>query len=324
MILSKNRELGEFEKIQAPEHIARVWGKIEDALPRYWDWFVDREVAKSPSAKLGGLYRTSGGPASPTLSAVMASFASAVEHYEKYAQKYRAFFDHDAMDEYRDNPNWFKQNLAKEVPIIAGTLNQRRPELQEWQTCFRGAKGADLLGVLSNLLDFRTDWLLTHPEDPYRKYDSLADFGLEPFEDDEMTLANVIGGGIKSVILHMLSPDRLPQRARSDLYGLYFLSGMDGFGLASQSSEFLMINDREPTSNGSLIMEHNFWYPYGLYSLYALRIYRWLEAQVQALGGGLDVHVRHVYVAHFMNQVCLEHVADMKVMRAHDRFEVPG
>ena len=84
-----------------------------------------------------------------------------------------------------------------------------------------------------------------------------------------------------------------------------------------------MINDRAPASNGSLIMEHNFYYPYGLFSMYALRIFGWLQGKVQAEGGTLDIHVRYVFVAQFLASVCSGHVEHMKTMRAHDRFEVP-
>jgi hypothetical protein len=229
------------------------------------------------------------------------------------------------MEEYGDDPNTFKRNLAKDVPVIAGTLNQRRPELQEWQRSFRGSKGRDLLEVFANVLEFREDWSKRHPESVYADLDDVDAFELDPLDSDEtMTLTNVIGMGIKSIVLYHMDPSRLPQRARSDLYGLYFLSGMQVFGLPSGSSEFLMINDREPASNGSLIMEHNFWYPYGLFSLYALRLYRWMDAQMRAAGGGLDPHVRYVFVGHFLNAVCSEHAEHMKVMRAHDRFEVPA
>jgi hypothetical protein len=324
MILSKNRELGEFDKIRTPEHISTVWAAIESALPGYWDRFKKKEAAKAPAARLAGHFRAGEGKASSELSAPTRSFAVAVEKYEKVAEKYRRFFHPDAMEEFHDDPNAFKQHLAKEVPVIAGTLMQRRPELQEWQRDFRAARGRDLLGVFSNLLDFREDWSKQHLESAYAQYDQLDDFGLDPTEDESMTLINVIGMGIKSIVLYNLDPTRLPQRARSDLYGLYFLTGMNHFGLASGSSEFLMINDREPASNGSLIMEHNFWYPYGLYSLYVLRIFRWLDARIRPAGEGLDPHVRYVYVAHFLNEVCSEHADHMKVMRAHDRFEIPA
>ena len=109
MILSKNRELGEFAKIRTPEHIARVWAEIENALPGYWSRFVKREVAKAPNARLASKFRTSGSSKEEAgATAVMSSFATAVERYEKNAEKYRSFLDPDAIDEYRDDPNSFK------------------------------------------------------------------------------------------------------------------------------------------------------------------------------------------------------------------------
>lgn len=321
MILSKNTELGEFDVIGTPPHIEKVWAEIEKSLPKYWAKFVAAQPA-APASRLASHF---GAKQAPNSSAVLQAFAGAVQKYEKIAPKYRDFFDPDAMEEFADSPASFKTHLAKEVPVIAGTLNQRRPELQEWQQDFRKAKANDLLTVFSNIMDFKEDWAATKSEAVYSKFDSPEEFGLDDLDSDEtMTLASVIGMGIKSIVLFNLDPRIFPPRARTDLYGLYFLSGMQDFGLASESSEFLMINDREPASNGSLIMEHNFWYPYGLFSMYAIRIFRWLDEQVRGLGGALDTKVRYVYASHFLSAVCGEHAEHMKIMRAHDRFGNPS
>ncbi len=51
-------------------------------------------------------------------------------------------------------------------------------------------------------------------------------------------------------------------------------------------------------------MEHNFWYPYGLFSLYALRLYRMLHQRFGALGIKPDAAHRYVYVVFFLDRVC--------------------
>ena len=71
------------------------------------------------------------------------------------------------MEEFLDDPNAFKLHLAKEVPVISRTLNQRRPELQEWQRDFRSSKGKDLLAVFSNVLDFSDEWIKSQDESLY-------------------------------------------------------------------------------------------------------------------------------------------------------------
>jgi hypothetical protein len=139
-----------------------------------------------------------------------------------------------------------------------------------------------------------------------------------------MSMPKVIGMGIKSITLYHLDPQRLPRRGRSDVYALYFLSGRDYFGLPSKSSEFLMVDDESPAEDGSIIMEYNFWYPYGLFSLYALRVYRWMEKRASSVGLTLDHSFRYVYVQRFFEAVCAQHAADLKTMRAYERFEVRG
>src|SRR5207249_3012661 len=112
-------------------------------------------------------------------------YEAALDSYETEAAKYRRFFDEEALEEYRDDPNAFKQALSRDVPVIANTLRQRRAELKEWQRHFRKSRANDLLAVFSNILDFRTDWSASHPADAYAMLDDPSAFGLDPLDDDE-------------------------------------------------------------------------------------------------------------------------------------------
>ena len=323
MILSTNQELNEYDLVREPDHIAKVWAAVERALPEYWDQFVKNGRQETPAARLAAKF---GGDAIQKEAAVMARvFEKVIESYEKEATKYRTFFDPDAMDEFYDDPNAFKHGLSRDVPVIANTLRQRHAELKKWQMYFGSARPNDLLGVFSAVLDFCVEWSKSHSTAQYDKYDSPNDFGLNPLDVDErMSMVNVVGMGIKSIMLFHLDPERLPPRGRYGLYGLYFLSGRDHFRLPSESSEFLMINDVHPASDGSLVMDQNYWYPYDVFSLYALRVYRWIEARAKTAGFVIDRRIRYVYVERLFNAVCDQHAADLKTMRAHERFEIPA
>ena len=328
MIRSSNQELGEYDLIRQPDHIQAVWSVIDASLPDYWDRFFARLV---PSAAAPNLTTESMGPdheipdfASAALENL---FERAVGDYEDEAQKYRPFFDSAALDEYHDDPNTFKQVLSRDIPIIANTLRSRRTELREWQISFRMARAKDLLGVFESVLDFIDEWGKSHHVDQYQQYAIESEpsrFDLDALDDDEtMFIPGVIGMGIKSMVLFRLDPERLPLRGRNGLYGLYFLSKMQDFGLPSNSSEFIMVNDVNPMSDGSMIMDQNYWYPYGLFSLYSLRVYDWLETRCRKAGVTLDVRRRFVYTEWFFDTVCHEHRDYLKTMRAHERFEIP-
>lgn len=329
MIRSSNQELGEYELVRQPDHVAKVWSVIEASLPRYWGRFVTTLESSDAAAHLATESKTPRQNAPGTARAVLVPFfEEAVHDYGKEAPKYRRFFDLEVFDEYQDDPNAFKQVLSRDIPIIAQTLRSRRTELREWQRSFRTARANDLLAVFESVLDFTNEWSESHPIDQYiqHAYESEpSGFGLDPLDDDAtMSLAGVIGMGIKSTVLFYLDPERLPHRGRSGLYGLYFLSKMQDFGLPSRSSEFLMINDVNPTPDGSIVMDQNYWYPYGLFSLYALRVYNWIERRCEEAGVTLDVRHRFVYSERFFDAVCTEHNDDLRTMRAHERFEIPG
>lgn len=323
MIRSTNQELNEYAIVREPEHVATVWKVVEAALPKYWDLFVKTAHEKSAAGKLADQFGD--GTHAKEGAVVAAVFEDAIESYEKEAEKYRHFFDPEAMDEFYDDPNAFKQGLSRDVPVIANTLRQRRAELKEWQMHFRSARPMDLLEVFANVLDFRDEWSKDHPPKEYADHDIPSEFALDDLDDDEtMSLVNVVGMGIKSIVLHHLDPERLPPRGRAGLYGLFFLSGKQHFDMPSQSSEFLMINDVNPTSDGSIIMDQNYWYPYGTFSVYAMRVFRWIEQRAKTAGFTVDPKLRYVYVDRFFESICAQHVADLKTMRAHERFEVPA
>ncbi|MCA8937741.1 MAG: hypothetical protein KDB68_16210 [Planctomycetes bacterium] len=297
MIRSTNRELGEFDLIRKPEHVAKVWAEIESRLPKYWE------------STLGSM--------------APFHFIGAIDDYNSEAEKYRELFSAEAMDEFHDDPNSFKQTLMHDVPVTARTLRQKRAELKEWQMHFRRSSPNDLLTVFANVMDFQETWREAHPPAEYAGYDALEEFELDPLDDDEtMRILKVVGMGIKSIILHHLDAGRFPARSRYGLYGLFFLTGHNTFGLPSDSSEFVMINDEDPTSSGSLIMDQNYWYPYGLFSLYALRISRWLEPHINAGGVKFDANLRFVFVERFFKLICDEHNDDLKTMRDYERFDV--
>lgn len=320
MILSTNQELGEYERVATPVHVAKVWSAIERHLPDYWEKFVSQHRTADGlallAAKFGGPQPRNRGEAQ----AIAAALEPYVDAYDKNAAKYRTFLDPESMEEFQDDPGAFKSSLARDLPVVARTLQQQRPELREWQQAFRACRARDLVTVFTNVLDFAEDWQASHPPALFAATDEPAAFGLGPLDDEAMTIPKVIGMGIKSITLFYLDPERFAPRGRNGLYGLYFLSGMDDFGLPSRSSEFLMINDRAPASDGSIIMDQNYWYPYNVFTLYSLRVFRWIAATAGAAGYTVDPTLRFVFTDAFFESVCDAHKEHLKTMRAHERF----
>jgi hypothetical protein len=54
MIRSTNQELGEYDLIRDPKHIAKVWAVIEAKLPAYWAEFIksERKLGRGASRRL--------------------------------------------------------------------------------------------------------------------------------------------------------------------------------------------------------------------------------------------------------------------------------
>jgi hypothetical protein len=84
------------------------------------------------------------------------------------------------------------------------------------------------------------------------------------------------------------------------------MSGSDKhFGMPSLTNEFIMVNDLKQEDHVRS-MEHNYWYPYKVYTLYQVRLHRLLDNACASQGFSLLPQYRFVY-----NQALLDHVIEV-------------
>jgi hypothetical protein len=100
-----------------------------------------------------------------------------------------------------------------------------------------------------------------------------------------------------------------PNRSRQAVWSLYYLSNGKRFG-CKQDSEFLMINAKESTT------QQNYFYPYSLFSFYALRIFNMLK-EIYALQGitNLPVEYRFVVVDGFLSFITSTHQSEIDFLK---------
>jgi hypothetical protein len=223
------------------------------------------------------------------------------------------------MEEYSDSPGSFKSELSKRMPVIQHTVKSQQSELLEWHKRFSTTPSPALLDMFTNLMDFFRQYVEETEESEFAGFDSLDSFRFQPIEDDEeCRITGVIGMGIKSTSLHYQAPTFFPSRDRYSLLGLYLLSDCNYFGLPTESSEFVMYDPDQKLDDGTIYAAHNFWYPYALFALYSLRLYRVLKRDMSAFGIDLDDHYRFVYTGHFLSEVCGLEKEKIRTFLAHD------
>jgi hypothetical protein len=308
-------DVSEFDQIRTDVHIAEVYDAISTSFERYYDSWVSSAGASLSLAELSTKFRVKV-PKRDDKPALQQLFSQAIDGYTKMQAKYEAFFDRDALQEYQDvDPTLFKSNLSKHCPVVHRCVYSTRPEMAEWQMKFKDTPSQELLDIFVNLVNFADEYAEECDLKKFKAYDDFKEFGFEPLDEDESySVQGVIGMGIKSEVLYHLYPQIFPKRGRLDVYGLYFLSGMEDFGLQGKNSEFLMINDMHDAHTRNLKMDHNYWYPYGLFSLYIIRLTRLLAQKGNAVGLSLDDKYRFVYVGQFLAHVCEENRESMEVM----------
>jgi hypothetical protein len=196
------------------------------------------------------------------------------------------------------------------VPIIRRTLqNKQAKELDKFRAAFNSAQAGHLFEVTSNIVklahQWRNDW---YEEETFEKIDTCDELGYYDLDEDGYTAYGVIGGGIKSHFIYKLFPDMYPNRSREAVWALYYLSSKKKFG-CKEESQFLMINVKEGTT------QQNYFYPYGLFSFYALRIFNQLRKFNANHGVILPAEYRFVVVDDFLSFVARQHQSDIDVLK---------
>ena len=304
MLKSKiNDENTDFIKIIKSEHIENITNEIENNFSKYFEEFVNNDSLQKLSNNLNSVKNKNN-----YNSIIKSIFIKSIDEYNKEREYYTTFFNNDDMQDYRDDPKTFKNSLSKKCPIIRKCSNSKRPELMEWKKKFILTDSDKILETFINLLDFKDYYYNSiYDEKKYKDFNNLDNFDkFNSFSEDiEFSIIGVMGMGIKSTVLYYFHPNVFPHRGRHALYGLYFLSNKKFFNLRSKSSEFLMIDDTKNTSNNhNCRMDQNYWYPYSLFLLYSLRIYRMLKEKCLEHNVHLDDENRYIYVEKFFKSVC--------------------
>jgi hypothetical protein len=307
----------EFEVVKTPDHITKVLEAMDAKFDKFWDSMVKRHSKIDAfSSALKDKFKVSVNKNGDDADTVRNLFIEAIKSFQKEAQPYVEAFTNDKLNSYQDyDPAGFKGFLNKECPVIKNCLQSRRDALKEWQMKYKTKSGQDLLDTFANLLDFAKDFVERNNEGIFSQKKQYEHYQVEDLDDDEdLRIDGVIGSGIKSAVLFHLYPRVFPQLNRLTMYGMYFLSGTDSFGLKSKSPEFLMINDNFNSNDHNIKMDHNYWYPYGLVMLYMSHIFRRIKDKCETLKIPTDDHYRFVYVNTYFREIweChSDHIATM-------------
>lgn len=299
------------EKCYTLKHMEKVFKKIADNFPIYFDKYLKSQESNIPEDsidKLRDKFMVDSYGKQLVFDekrAFQELTQEAIIDFEKDIEGYQDLFDKDALEEYKDDPQEFKSRALKiETTIIRRTIqNKYAKELDKFRAAFNRANANELLNVVTRLADFSKNYATNiYDRNTFEQILNYRDFGFSVLDTEEYTAHGVIGGGIKSTMLYKNYPEIFPCRSRMSLWALWYLVDKDTFG-CSMDSEFLMIDiDKNFT-------QQNYFYPYELFAFYALQIYLLIKKQADRLHVSLNVSYRFVYVEAFLNFVANQHIS---------------
>lgn len=308
-------------------HIDKVIESINNTFKKYFDKFIMLEAGRIASeeeikrlAERFGVENVKEKKKIDISQKFKNLLAESIEDFEKDRKKYEAIFDEESLEEYEDDPQYFKSTVLKnECPIIHSTLhNKRAKELDKYRYEFSIAKSQELLSVVSNLYNFADQYINNYyDENLYDNIVKYEDLRISLLDTDDYTVYGVIGGGIKSHMLYKVYPATFPNRSRDAIWAFWYLTDKKKFD-CKQDSEFLMIDIDKS------ITQQNYFYPYELFVFYAHHIFKLINQEARENGVYIDLNYRYVIVDAFLSFVANEHKEEIDFLRQQIREGVYG
>lgn len=301
-----------------PAHINEVLKEIQKNLPEYFQKYLETEGGAMPTdAVVSDLAAKFGSTSKPKAKAkdvtkiLRALQAEAIDRFERDREDYKEILDIESLKEYAlDVPSFKNKVLHDMVPIIRKTLqNKAAKELDKFRVKFNHAQPGDLFNAVNNIVGLAEDWKKNwYDSRTFEKLSNYEDLGYDELDEEKYVVYGVIGGGIKSQFIYKLHPEMYPSRSREAVWALYYLTRKKTFG-CNQESEFLMINAEEGTT------QQNYFYPYGLFSYYALQIYYELKKLFAQHNLNIEVDYRFVVVDAFLSFVAQQHQDEINLLK---------
>ncbi|MCM1090197.1 MAG: hypothetical protein NC092_03995 [Butyrivibrio sp.] len=305
------------------EHIQKVLGEIKKNFEGYFQRFLETNAGNGLTdgefTKLQKKFGIDEKCIKPMSDQKLSNnykviIEESLDKYEKDKDDYLKIMDMELLEDLVDDADYFKSKILKnECPIIRKTLaNRKAKELDKYRGNFRHADADWLLQVVTNLCEFADEYAENYDEEEYESHETYEDLNMSLLDTDDYTAYGVIGGGIKTHMLYKVYPGLFPNRSRSALWALWYLSGKTKYD-CTMDSEFLMIDvDKNVT-------QQNYFYPYTLFVYYAFEIYKLLRDKAVELNANVDPDYRYVIVDAFLEYVALEHDADISFMKSQIR-----
>ncbi len=238
----------------------------------------------------------------------------AIDDFERDREDYKKIFRANWLEDLDEDADVFKsKTLRNECPIIRKTLaNKRAKELDKYRAAFSLADADWLLHVVYNLCVFGDKYQKDYDPNTYEDAEIYQDLDLELLDTDDYTAYGVIGGGIKTHMLYKVHPAIFPNRSRSAIWALWYLTDKATFG-CNTDSEFLMI---DLSKN---IVQQNYFYPYQLFAFYAFEIYKMLRDKATEYNAYIDPDYRYVIVDAFLEFIAMEHDDEIEFLKSQIR-----
>ncbi|SET20460.1 hypothetical protein [[Clostridium] polysaccharolyticum] len=303
------------------EHVEKVLAEIKKNFDGYFMRFLDSTAGKGVSLEsFQGLQKKLGVEISQKkknndlTNNYKTIIKEAIDDFEKDCKDYKKIFRQEWLEDLDEDADFFKsKTLRNECPIIRKTLaNKKAKELDKYRASFSKADADWLLSVVANLCEFGDEYSKKYDPKTYEDKKTYKDLDMELLDTDDYTAFGVIGGGIKTHMLYKVHPAIFPNRSRSAIWALWYLTNKETFGCKTDS-EFLMID------LGKSITQQNYFYPYQLFAFYAFEIYKLLRDKATEYKAYINPDYRYVIVDAFLEYIAKEHDSEISFLKSQIR-----
>ena len=267
---------------------------LKNNFPIYWKKLYG--IIEPKSALAGGIRISSATNNKTELKKLKETVIDWEKKIESYTNDLALIFDN--VDKFPDDE--FKyQIVAKELWTVNGALTNMDAELARYKSAYNSIEAYKIKDTVKNII------AIINIHKAPRSITSPSTTGLGILSQSQTLLANVIGKGIRSEILHKLDPLNFPLMTRRSIWGLFFIS--------DESDEFVV----DQSKDGLRRTVHNWDYLYDYFTYYNHIIFLLMKEYFSKHKIKLKEKYKFGYVNLFLVDIYRSHSKEIEGLRKY-------
>lgn len=225
---------------------------------------------------------------------------------ENYHKSFEIVFNPEKMAKYQRFKEDFRtKTFRNNLWTVKAALGTRDPDLATYKANFRNADPGEIYSTVAGILDASHEYVSTVAS--HLNYPTIThqdELQMAYLDNQEMSMKQIIGFGIRSEILHRYYPQYFPIMTQQNLWAMYFI--------CESANEFIRIEQK--VRAGQMRVSHNWQYPYERFTYLMNELANQFRIWIGDLDLKWDEKYRFGYINLFLAHIHKIHKAEIRLL----------